>query len=387
MRPPSPQLITEGSRSATSRRASKKILVFTPHPAIGGGVIDLVEMVRRHLTEFESERFIIGRRPGFLGKALRGFTPVYDACRLALLLSTRRHDVYHINPSLERRSVLRDGVFLLVLRAFRRQNVLVFFHGWDDGFFNTIASAPVRRFLFCSAYRRAARTLVLASSFARALERLGYAPEKICVTTAMFEGATMERVSRQRSDSAIRILFLARFVAEKGVHELLRAFKEVSRDNANAVLIMAGDGPELGAARAWCRRERLLDRVSFPGFVRGLQKAQLLVDADIFVLPSHGEGCPVALLEAMGAGLPVIVTRVGGIPDIVADAVNGIVLDRHDEEAIAAAIRELLRDEGLRSRMSRRNAEQAWSNYEARRVTEGIEAHYREIIGDGAGRS
>lgn len=382
-----PQPVTEGSRAAASKRAGKTVLMFTPHPALGGGVINIAETVQRHLADFEPERFIVGRRPGLLGKVLRGVTPVYDTLRLALRLSMRRHDVYHINPSLDRRSVLRDGVFLLVLRAFRRRNVLVFFHGWDQGLFQAIASTSVRRFLFRYAYGHAARTLVLASSFADALERLGYDPERIRVTTAMFDGALMRRASRRRSDSAVRILFLARFVAEKGIHELLRAFEDISRDEANTVLVMAGDGPELGAARDWCAREQLSDRVSFPGYVDGLRKAQLLADADIFVLPSYGEGCPVALLEAMSAGLPVVVTPVGGIPDIIEDAVNGLVVAAHDPEPLAAALRRLLRDRGLRTSMGRHNAERAWCNYEAQEVTASIEAHYREIIGNGLQRA
>lgn len=354
------------------------MLLFAPRAAVGGGVVNFTGVLERHLDRtFETEKFIIGQRAGLSGRFLRMIVPLYDALRLARVLSRRRHDIYHVNPSLVPRAIVRDGLYLLVLRAFRRRNVLVFIHGWNEECYRRIAESTPARFLFRLAYGRAARVLVLASSFAKKLEGLGLEPARIRVVTTMFEGAPLREAQRPRDDSEVRILFLARFVAEKGVYQLLEAFREVVARHPDALLTMAGDGPERQRAETWCATHGLADRVRFPGYVEGAAKARLLLESDIFALPSyHGEGCPVALLEAMGAGLPVIVTPVGGVPDIVEDGVNGIVLDNVDTRSIAEALLRLVRDRDMRAAMGRVNRDEAWRKYEAGQVTSNIAGEY-----------
>jgi len=346
-------------------------------------VVNFTRTLSHHFSNrIEADQFIIGQQPGYYRRVLRGLVPLYDATRLVKVLLARRYDVYHINPSFDARSVLRDGLFLLVLRAFRRRNILVFFHGWDDEFYRRVAAKPTWRFIFRLAYRHAARVLVLASSFAEKLERLGLAPDSIRLVTTMFDGESIRQASREhgdRGDRGSRILFLSRFVKGKGIYELLDAVRAISQLHPEVVLTMAGDGPELERARDWSRTCNLEHNVRFPGYVDGSSKAKLLQDADIFALPSLSEGCPVSLLEAMGAGLPVIVTPVGGIPDIVRDGLNGVVLKAPDSSSIAEALRRLIGNADLRAKMGQRNREEAWSKYEAQCVTASIEVVYRQV--------
>lgn len=364
----------------TSNGTSQEVLIFTPHRIHGGGVVNFTEVLMRHLSPgYKAQQFFMGRRPGWFGNMLRLIAPVYDAIRLIRLLVSKQHDVYHINPSFTLRSVVRDGMFLLILLAFRRRNVLVFIHGWDEEFYRRLAASRGLRALFATVYRRAARVLVLASSFAGKLELLGLPRNRICVVTTMFEGESIQAAARRRTDQSVQILFMARFVATKGVYELLQAIKRINECGTNAILIMAGDGPEDEGLRRWCATHDLQHNVHFTGYVKDLEKAQLLSNADIFVLPSHGEGCPIALLEAMAAGLPVIVTSVGGIPDIVQDGVNGVVLDTPESTAISDALLRLSGDADLRARMGQRNREEAWEKYEAYQVTGRIEQEYRAL--------
>jgi glycosyltransferase involved in cell wall biosynthesis len=275
---------------------------------------------------------------------------------------------------------MRDGLFLLVLQMFRRKNVLVFFRGWNPGYFAQIMSSAVRRHLFFSLYGSARRLLVLSSTFAGDLTSIGIDPAKVHVLTTMFDGKLLQTVMRHREDAAVWILFLARFEASKGMYELLEAFRSVSERNVSVRLILAGNGVEAAPARAWCHQNGLQDRVRFPGYVSGAEKAQLLADSDIFVLPSfHHEGCPNAVLEAMGAGLPLVVTPVGGIPDIVQDGVHGLVIRPHDPVGLVAALQRLIADPKLRAEMGRRNRDKAWQDYEAQPVTAKLARHYFEL--------
>jgi glycosyltransferase involved in cell wall biosynthesis len=363
-------------------RPQIKVLLFAPEPSLGGGVAAFDQLLRSTLgSSIHTEQFVAGRRPGAVGGAFRFVTPFYDATRLAWRLITRRYDVYHLNPSLDSRAALRDGLFMLVLRLFRQRQVLVFIRGWDAGFYRRIATSPVATWLFRFVYGHAARILVLASSFADDLAALGIQRDRVHGATTMFDGDLLASVSRNRKDSQFIIVFLARLIAPKGVYELLEAFLKLSQRSPRYSLVMAGNGPELGAIRAWCADHGLQDRVQLPGHVDGKDKARLLSNADLFVLPTyHGEGCPNALLEAMGAGLPVIVTSVGGIPDIVQDGVNGIFVTPGDSNGIADAIESLSGDDMLRNGMSESNRRVAWEKYEARSVTRCVESHYQAII-------
>ena len=114
------------------------------------------------------------------------------------------------------------------------------------------------------------------------------------------------------------------------------------------------------------------DKVSFPGYLVGNEKVENLLASDVFVFPSFSEGCPVALLEAMGAGLPVITTPVGGIPDIFIDGKNGVLLKSVEPEDIAEAIERLLSNEELCRVTGEHNRREAWEKYEARIVCKKI---------------
>jgi glycosyltransferase involved in cell wall biosynthesis len=360
---------------------SIKVLMFAPEPSLDGGVVVFTDTLKRRLSPgIHVDTFVIGRRPGATGKALRLVRPIIDTFRLAVTLLTKRHDLYHLNPSLVPRSVFRDGLFLILLRLFRRRRVLVSIHGWDWDFFHGVTKSPVQRTFFRIAFGHAERILVLGSSFATALEPFGFGQGKVACFTTMFDEGLFKGLSRGRADKAIHILFLGRFIPVKGIYELLEAFHRISKERQDLVLVMAGHSDEVSRAKEWCAKRGLEDKVIFPGYVSGDKKGQLLLDSDIFVLPSyHGEGCPIALLEAMGARLAVITTPVGGVPDIVQDGVNGIFVQPKNVDALENALRRLIDDPGLRARMAQYNREDAVANYEARAVARRVEEHYLDL--------
>jgi glycosyltransferase involved in cell wall biosynthesis len=173
---------------------------------------------------------------------------------------------------------------------------------------------------------------------------------------------------------------MSRFVAEKGIHELLQAFVRLAEEFPGLRLVLLGDGPERPALEARAQEAGLAERVDFAGYVRGHEKAQALVDADIFVFPTfYGEGCPVVLLEAMAAGLPVITHGAGGIPDVFEDGRNGILLSTVTDESVADAVRRMLTAPEDRSAIGAHNRREAWAKYEAGVVSGQMLAAYQEL--------
>jgi glycosyltransferase involved in cell wall biosynthesis len=158
---------------------------------------------------------------------------------------------------------------------------------------------------------------------------------------------------------------------------LLEAYARIERRYPQFELVMAGAGDEEAELRRAAAELGIGERVRFPGYLLGLEKARALLEARIYVLASyHFEGLPVALMEAMGAGNAVITTRAGGIPDVFEDPDNGILLDEVTVDAIAAALERLLSDDAYCAELAERNVAKAWAFYEADIVTKRIEAAY-----------
>lgn len=138
-----------------------------------------------------------------------------------------------------------------------------------------------------------------------------------------------------KRDNAIKVVCVARLIERKGLKYLIKAIGEL-KDN-NIKLIIVGEGNQEEELKKFAVELKVSDRVDFKGYVNHNQIADIYKNSDIFVLPSLNEGMSNALLEAMGTGLPVIVTDTGGTHELIDG--NGIIVPMGDSNAIAEAIR------------------------------------------------
>jgi glycosyltransferase involved in cell wall biosynthesis len=137
------------------------------------------------------------------------------------------------------------------------------------------------------------------------------------------------------------LVCVARLTKQKGHRWLLRAFREVVDEFPPATLLLLGDGPLRAQLEQLAGKLALGERVRFAGWrtdVRGL-----LPGADLFVLASEWEGFGLVLLEAMAAGLPIVATRVGAIPEVVLHGETGWLVEPQDADALADAVSSALR--------------------------------------------
>lgn len=177
------------------------------------------------------------------------------------------------------------------------------------------------------------------------------------------------------------VLFLSRIDPKKGVDLLLRAFADVRARVDGAVLVVAGDrsSPYAKEMEALAASLGVQADVVWTGFIAGDQKAALLADADVFVLPSHSENFGIAVAEAMGAGLPVVVSDQVAIAGDVAGANAGLVVPR-DASAIADAIVQLLSDAELRVAAGRNGQRLATASYSEEAVTRQLLDVYNQLV-------
>lgn len=146
------------------------------------------------------------------------------------------------------------------------------------------------------------------------------------------------------------ILFLGQLGNRKGTYDLLQAVARVAPAHPDLKLVLAGDG-EVARVRAEVARLGLERHVEVLDWVSGARKHALLARASIYVLPSYCEGLPMSVLEAMAAGLPVICTPVGGVPEAITDGCEGRLIVPGDIDALCEALDMLLSRLELRQRM------------------------------------
>ena len=171
-----------------------------------------------------------------------------------------------------------------------------------------------------------------------------------------FRPVTEEEKNRVREKWNIRhddavIGIVSKLWEGKGHEILIRAFKEVKKDIKVARLIIVGEGPLYSMLNDLVDRLGLSDSVLFTGFQ--MDVAEIISSFDVVVLPSYFEGMGRVLLEAMAMGKPVVASRVGGIPDLVKDSVNGFLITPGDVKELSDALKKLLNNKGLANIMGR----------------------------------
>lgn len=171
---------------------------------------------------------------------------------------------------------------------------------------------------------------------------------------------------------------VGRVVAAKGYEHLLAALRIIRSRNPRVVWLAVGDGDQRGALEALADRLGLADAVVWAG--RRGDVENLLEAMDVWVMSSIREGLPVALLEAMAAGVPIVGTTVGGIPDAIRDGRDGLLVPAADPEALAGAVERMMEDPGLAAALGASAHARARDMYGIASIARRIEDIYREEL-------
>ena len=289
-----------------------------------------------------------GRSESKFGRLARLlFSPILLAAEIL------RHNaaLVHLNTSLNGRAYWRDLAYLIIAKICGTR-VLYQVHG---------GALPQQFFRGNRAFTALLRwTLLLPDAIVvQARSELeayrSFVPrQQILALPNSIDCTPYAKLVHEPSDPAIplRLIYIGRLAREKGLYELLHAVRLAHTEGTRVRLAVAGSGPEEAPLRQLAVELGLEGVVSFAGPVFGNGKIKLLGAADVFVLASHGEGLPYALLESMAAGVPVIATRVGAIPDVVLGGFHGLFVPLQDPNAIAHAIARLAADRELLAQMS-----------------------------------
>ena len=358
-----------------------KLLIVSPDLKLMGGVAETVKLLLRELEgKVCIKSAFYGRRA--YQRGLQCFLmPFIDLLLFTKLLIQKKFDVIHVNPSLNFRSIIKEILlFSLFLSFGYGGRILVFFHGWEDVFFAKISSSSFFSKICSSLLNRSGVILVLAGSFKDSLVQIGVAEDKIKIVTTMVDMSDIP-VCKDRDDFCTTLLYLSRIIVEKGVYEIVEAFHLISMEYPDLKLIMAGDGPEKNHLMKIVK-DKGLKNVFFPGYIQNDEKFEVLRKSCIFLLPTrYGEGCPVALLEAMASGMVSIVADAGGIKDVVIHDNNALLLDKISVQSIADAVRSVLNDKEKRDKISHNAKVYAAEYFSSAKVSANIYDCYQQLLG------
>jgi len=195
------------------------------------------------------------------------------------------------------------------------------------------------------------------------------------------------RDSRQAAAGAPVILFAGRLRTRKAVAVLLEAFARLRSEQPTATLVIAGDGEQRVALEAHARRLEVSGTVRFAGSQPRDAMAEWYAGADVFCLPSLYEGFPLAILEAMAAGLPVVATAVAGIPEAVEAGVTGLLVPPEDSDALARALAELAADPERARRMGEAGRRRVETDFAIPRVAAAYLELWTDVVSSPAAAS
>ena len=318
----------------------------------------------------------------------RELSPVHDP------ISVRRivDEIRRVRPHIIHTHTAKAGAvgrMAALLAGNARPPVIVHtFHGHVlRGYFD-----PIRTEIFREVERRLARhttRLIAVSPEVRDdLVALGVAPtEQFSIIRLGIDLA--KRVQSPEDRTALRRLYgvpadrfvvgwVGRMTDVKRLGDVVMAFAELRRRGVQATLCLVGDGPDREETERRVHALGIAHDVLFVGYQRDVGSYYSMFDA--LLLASANEGTPVVAIESLAAGRPVVSTRVGGVPDVVSNAVDGLLCEPGDVRALASALEQLATSPELRAQFGEAGRERVVPRYRVERLVDDVDALYRELL-------
>jgi glycosyltransferase involved in cell wall biosynthesis len=337
-----------------------------------GGVAAAVSVLREAgLFEREAVRYVPTHADGArLAKAARALSGFW---RTALACLFERPAVVHAH-SASGASFLRKSVLLLIARA-TGCNTIFHLHGGGFRQFASADSSKLMRRWIRHTLEKSSLVIALSEGWAQFVR--GFAP--LARVTVVPNSVPLPAPAGQLEEPG-RVLFLGRLEAAKGVFDLLAAVAALAPRFPALRLALGGEGDH-DAVRRRASELGIDGRVELLGWVGAEARSAELARAAVFCLPSHAEGLPMAMLEAMAAAKAVVVSAVGGIPETVDHHNNGLLVAPRDVAALSAALAAVLADGPLRERLGRHARATIEQRYSTAVVNAQLASIYKELAG------
>lgn len=299
-----------------------------------------------------------------------------------LLAVCRRHRVaiWHAHD-------YKTNLLGIVLRRFHPMKLVTTAHGWVEHTRRTRLYYLIDRW----SLRRYARVICVSEDIMHACQSYGVGEEKVtlienAIDTEQFRRSTTTQAAKAALDCPPHRLLIGavgRLSSEKGFDLLIRSLQILVKRGVDVGLLIAGNGPERTALERLISQLQLEDRVRLVGFQSNLKAFYEALD--LFVLSSHREGLPNVLLEAMSYEVPVLATRIAGIPRLIQDGENGLLVDPGDAASLANRMQFLLQSAALRTKLACAGRSTIESRYSFSNRMKNVARVYDDVLRESQG--
>ena len=314
-----------------------KILIVGNDPSVKGGITSVISQLRSY--DWQKENIEMRFIPTYIDKSTvhKILFFMMNYCKILFSFIIFRPDAMHMHMSYKG-SFQRAYLLHKLCRVFHIKDI-IHLHGsefkqWYDST-NSITQKKIRKLL-----RECNVMIVLGNEWER---RIFEIEPKTNIAVANNTVTIPSQVTNWNRNT-FQILYLGVLIQRKGVHDLLDSVSILKKNGKlnNAQFVIAGTGEEEQKLKKKCSVLDLEDVIRFNGWTHGEQKWQLMLESQLLVLPSYNEGLPMAVLEAMSYGLPIVASDVGDMSAAVQEGVNGYLISPGNPDQISEAINKIL---------------------------------------------
>jgi glycosyltransferase involved in cell wall biosynthesis len=351
-----------------SSRDDVEVMIIGPSRSGAGGVNRYISGQCEYLPDRIRTRVYSVAVPPGTGRKRFALALLIALKQMLLFPFRRPPDVVHVH-SAQWNSFYQASWYVFFVALAWRCPIVLHIHGSSFDEFLEVDSRPIQ--LLQSAVFRASDVVVaLSDSWADVLES-HVDPEKV---TVLHNAVDASEYDPSFSASPVRMAYVSRHIERKGIREFVDAVDQLDGEVPVEITI-ASRGPLSHLVEDLAESH---PGVEYVGYVSEERKREILDESSVYVLPTYAEGVPIAILEAMAGGNAVVSTGVGGIPSVV-DEENGVLVEPGDADALADALRSLLRDPDRIRSMGEESRRRVVAAHSWESVTEDLEALYDSL--------
>lgn len=347
----------------------EKICHIGPGFAVQGGISSVLLSYKK-LYGLSDENFI----ESYNGSFVRSLPSLFKVCAKLLLAPSKKFAFYQIHTS-SYGSFFRKYLISRCLR-FRGKKYTVHIHGSEFDKFTENASTPVK-WMLKDYFHHAAKILILSSEMKGIVQKLDASIDNFMTVPNPGADISDSPANLDSHGLPVKIIFSGRFGKRKGVYDLIEAFS-LANFSVQTKLFLFGDG-EVEQVRAVVKESPKRNDIEVSPWVVHAEYVKKLPEFDLLVLPSYAERFSMSLVEALGMGLPVISTFVGGTAEVVKDGECGILCEPGDVPSLTRALEKLVNERETRLQMGLCGWKHAQEVFSPQVVLAKLEQCYKEL--------
>lgn len=345
-----------------------KVLMVGADRSVHGGVSSVVNNYYEAGLNRKIELCYIGTMVD--GSKLRKLLKAFKAY-VIFLGCIKHYDIVHINMASDS-SYYRKLYFIYAARLFHKK-IVIHQHGGDFSTFYYQQSSPKQRKRIQKNLNYADKFVVLTQAWKEFFSHIVQSEKLVVLPNAVFVPQSYEKDYNNQD-----MLFLGRLCKDKGLRELFRSVEMLYRKAPQIHLYLGGTWEDTELQQ---EMEQHKEYITWLGWINGEKKDELLRKCAIYVLPSYYEGMPVSVLEGMAYGCVPVVTKVGGLIDIIEGDKDGIFVEPQDQESLYMGLEQVIQSRAYREKLGQQARQKVVEHYEIHDNIEQLLKVYQDVLG------